>query len=144
MVPTVLPLLSTGRCFFPWFVKVQDDHGELENIEGGSWVQVARANRDLTAPPGTAIGNHHRHRYPKARFPASVPLYSIGALPDTLLSQRLWDDPLVIQDWNIMLGSDKTTFDTYIQNYRATAVSKFWEAFEVMRAEEKKVYQHKS
>src|SRR6266480_3427603 len=43
-----------------------------------------------------------------------------------------------------MLGSDKTTFDVYIQNYQATAVSKFREAFEVMRAEEKKVYQHKS
>ena len=43
-----------------------------------------------------------------------------------------------------MLGSDKTAFDAYVQNYRATAVSKFWEAFEVMRAEEKKVYQHKS
>jgi len=144
MVPTVLPLLSAGRCFFPWFVKVQDDHGELENIEGGSWVQVACANRDLTAPPGTAIGNHHRHRYPKARFPASVPLYGIGALPDALLGQRRWDDPLVIRDRNIMFGSDKTAFDAYVQNYRATAVSKFREAFEVMRAEEKKVYQHKS
>jgi len=52
---------------FPWFVKVQDDHGELESIEGGSWAQVARANRDLTAPPGTAIGNHHHHKYPNAR-----------------------------------------------------------------------------
>jgi len=43
-----------------------------------------------------------------------------------------------------MLGSDKTAFNTYIQNYQATAVSKFRKAFEVMRAEEKKVYQHKS
>ena len=73
---------------FPWFVKVQDDHGELESIEGGSWAQVARANWDLTAPLGTAIGNHHYHKYPNAQFPASVPLYGIAALPDALLGQR--------------------------------------------------------
>ncbi len=138
------PATAVRRTMFPWFVKVQDDHGELESIEGGSWAQVARANRDLTAPPGTAIGNHHHHKYPNARFPASVPLYGIAALPDALLGQRRWDDPLVIHDRNILLGSDKAAFDKYIAAYQTAAAQKFREAFMVMRAEEKRVYLHKS
>ncbi|EEP75836.1 predicted protein [Uncinocarpus reesii 1704] len=70
-------------------VAIQEDHDNLEVMEGGTWSQLANAHRDLspgpTSPSGHAIG------------------------------RKKWTNPQVIADLDILFGDDEDTIHA-IQN----------------------------
>jgi hypothetical protein len=132
------------RTMFPWYVGVQDDHETLDVIEGGTWSDLALSHRDLTAPKATPSGLPNRHGIIPYRFPAAVEIAGLGALSDALVCRRRWDSPLVIQERNLILGTDFARTDAYVQEWRAQAVAVAIAAFSVVREEEIRVFGVKS
>ena len=57
-----LPHGSTGTCkadrrtTLPWFVAIQEDHSAHEVPEGGTWEELAAAQRALTPGPSSPYG----------------------------------------------------------------------------------------
>ena len=79
----------------PWFVGVQPDHETTDIMESWTWSQLSVFYRDFVASPNTPSGQFNIHGSPVKRFPASAPLRHISHLPDALIGQARWDDPMV-------------------------------------------------
>ena len=127
-----------------WFIGIQDDHDNLEVTEGGTWVELADAHRDLKAPPRTPSGHANLYGAIPYRFPAAVELTAASALSDALLGKRRWDSPAVIRDRNLLLTSNRNEVAKWMYSYRLKAAENYKDAFKLMRATEMERFNSRS
>lgn len=124
----------------PWFVGIQDDHETLDVPESGTWASIAQTHRDLLATNGTPSGQTNIHGRPMERFPASVALRNISALSDALIGLRRWDDPQVLADRDILLGSDDRASWRFVQDCRVRLKAAYKENMVFVRQLERQAY----
>ncbi len=82
------PSVRTRRTMLPWFVSVQDDSETLEVIEGGTWLDLLAAHRDLTSLKATPSGLANMYGAIPYRFLAAVEVSRLRALSDVLVCRR--------------------------------------------------------
>jgi len=82
------PLTGTRRTILLWFVSVQDDYNNLKVTEGGTWVELVDAHRDLKALPCTLSKYANLYSAILYCFPAAVKLITASALSDALLGRQ--------------------------------------------------------
>lgn len=70
---------------------------------------------------------------------AATKLESLGALLDTLIRQKSWRSPLVLQEAGVVLGELKTT-DCFFQLWKQQAVEQLIKAFQVEQKTKKELY----
>lgn len=127
----------------PW-VGVQDDLESLEVVEGGTWADLGKAHRDLTSPIATPSGLENRHGAIPYRFPAAVELAGLGALPDALVCRRRWDSPQVLQERNVILGTDRSHTEEYVRAWQSRAERLAVEAFKAVEEAERAAFGSRS
>jgi hypothetical protein len=113
------------RLIFPWHTRIQEDHEQLEIPGQHTWSELAACHRDMVAPLRGVSGNAVAHSRPKDRFPAAVQMTSSSALSDALIGRRRWTDPEVIEERNVLLGSDDAAALRYIHEVRRRLMQDF-------------------
>jgi hypothetical protein len=119
---------TTRRVLFPWFLAIEADSQQLEVHEALSWEQVARCHRELRGPERESLGSKAREGTTVA-LRGAVMLASTSALGDALVGRRLWTDPKVLQERDIILGEDRTTAGAFICRTREKLVDAYQDAF---------------
>ena len=84
------------------------------------------------------------HGKPEFGFPAATKLDSSSAIGDALVGARLWTDPNVLQERDILLGSDDDGARRLVNSIRSRLVENYKQACKVSMNEERKVYGDKS
>ncbi len=117
-----LPHGSTGpatrvrRTLLPWCVGIQEDHSTLDVLEIGTWEELAAAYRTLTAASSSPSGHTHRYRCIPYRFPPAPPLEKLGPISKALVGRCRWDDIDVVQDLNVLFGTNVDAARQYHRN----------------------------
>jgi len=97
-------------------------------------------HRDMIAPLRAVAGNSLSHSRPKSRFPAAVQMASSSALCDALIGRRAWTGPEVIEERNVLLGSDDAAALAYIQAVRRRLMETFSAGFEKLERYERQKF----
>jgi ABC-type microcin C transport system permease subunit YejB len=79
----------------------------------------------MIAPLRGVSGNAVAHSRPNGQFPAAVQMMSSSALSDILIGQRRWSDPEVIEELNVVLGSDNAAALRYIHEVRVRLMERY-------------------
>lgn len=103
------------RTVFVWHCGIKEDHVRLDNEESETWDEVARCHREMDTPLRSTSGHGFAYGKPTYRFPAATRLASTSAIGDALIGLRRWDEPGVIHERNILLGSDEAAANAYIK-----------------------------
>ena len=138
------PSTRVRRTILPWFVGLQKDLETLEIAEGGTWEDLSKAHRDLTAGPATPSGLANRYGPIPYAFPAAVPVMGISAVSDALVGRRRWSDPLVIMEKRGLLFGGAVAREAYVTTWRRKALNQAVGAFLCVRKMEKEVFGEKS
>lgn len=123
---------------------MQKDLETLEIAEGGTWEDLSKAHRDLTAGPATPSGLANRYGPIPYAFPAAVPVMGISAVSDALVGRRRWSDPLVIMEKRGLLFGGAVAREAYVTTWRRKALNQAVGAFLCVRKMEKEVFGEKS
>ncbi|KAH0563246.1 hypothetical protein GP486_002191 [Trichoglossum hirsutum] len=119
------------RTILPWFTAICDNHEDLE-IGCVRWSELRRCHLDLEVPARDAGGQGWRFGAPKERFLGSEVLGSSSALGDALVGRRMWTDPSVLRERDLLLGSNCQTAMEYVNAVRNRLVEQYRKAFEIM------------
>jgi len=111
------PAKRSRRTILPWYMGIQEDHETLDTIEAGTWSQLSGAHRDLLPGPTSPSGLHNLFGQPPYAFPAAVPVTGLGPISDALVGRIRWDNPLVLQDLELLLGPLEQPRNQYIQEW---------------------------
>jgi len=128
------------RVIYPWFTGIREDHHTLEIPGQLSWSEVAACHRDMLAPRRGVGGNTVSFSCPVYRFAAGIHMPSSSALSDALIGRRSWEDPEVLYERDVLLGSDPKASQTYIRNTRKKLVANFKSSFIKMVDVEKQAF----
>ena len=120
----------------PWFVGIQKDHQVLDIPECGTWETLVNAHRDLSTLPTTPSGQVNIHGHPKFRFPSSIEFRGFSAISDALIGQRKWTSPAVVNECEILLGSDEEKSKEFVKKVRQRMTDEWERHFNVIRKEE--------
>ena len=107
-------------------------------MEGGTQVELADAHRDLKAPPYTLSRHTNLYSVILYYFPTIVKLIAASALSNALLGRRQQDSLAVIQDWDLLLTSNRNEVAKQMYSYRLKAIKNYKDAFKLIRATKKK------
>ncbi|MCJ1264258.1 hypothetical protein MMC22_004129 [Lobaria immixta] len=124
---------------FPHLTAVEDDLETLEIRESGDFEQVSRAHRYLERPFRTHAGSIISPTDLPYRFPPTVPLTGLGALSDVLVCRHRWDNPMALDERDLVLGVG-SEMQNYLKNWREHAAKAVVEAFQVVKKEEMRAY----
>jgi hypothetical protein len=84
---------------------VDSDHVQLEVKDALSWKEVACCHRELRGPARESLGRAARPGVTEPLLGA-VALAQTSALGDAILGCRVWTDPKVLEERDIVLGND--------------------------------------
>jgi len=126
----------------PWFCGLQGDHETLEVI--GTWSDLHAAHRDMVATRLSPSGLPNNYGAILFAFPAATQLRGLGALSDALVCRYRHDTFTVVSEKKLLLTGAKTDVDTFLEEWRKTAVNRVCEAFEVVKRGEMKIFGTKS
>jgi hypothetical protein len=138
------PCIKLRRTMLPWFVGIQPDHRTLDTIESGTWDDLAKVHRDLTKQPISPSGYPNMYGAIPYRFPGTVVLTGLGALSDALVGRRRWDDPAVLRERDIVLGSDRKAANQFIVDWRKRALRLVVENMRDIMTAEQRAYDTRS
>ncbi|RPB28763.1 hypothetical protein L211DRAFT_844844 [Terfezia boudieri ATCC MYA-4762] len=95
------------RVVFPWYTGIKDDHKTLDQVEAGTWEEVASAHRDFV--PGPCSGpSGYPHIYGSSTpFGGCVSVRGVAPICDALLGVRKYTDLAVLGDVACLLGEDR-------------------------------------
>src|ERR1700738_1598767 len=128
------------RVIYPWFTAIQEDHTTLEIPGQLSWGEVAACHRDMLAPRNGVGGDTVSFSCPVYRFAASIHMPSSSALSDALIGRRSWEDPEVLLERDIILGTDTQATYYYVRRTRKELVKNFKTSFHKMVSIEKSAF----
>ena len=128
------------RVIYPWFTGIKEDHNTLEIAGQLSWGEVAACHRDMLAPRRGVGGDTVSFSCPVYRFAAGIHMPSSSALSDALIGRRSWEDPEVLHERDILLGSDTNATQNYIRNTWKKLVANFKSSFIKMVDVEKRAF----
>lgn len=111
-----------------------------DNKESETWDEVARCHRDMDTPRSSTSGHGFAYGKPTCRFPSATRLASTSAIGDALIGVRRWDEPGVIHERNIVLGSDKVKAEAYIEQTRSKLMLQYRIAYDIMVETEKLMF----
>ena len=109
------PATATRRTFLPWYIRIQDDHEQLEVNKAGTYLMISAAYREQTAPSALPSGFPNRYGAIPYAFPAGTQLTGLGEISDALVGRIKWTDPNVQMVRTILLGSNMERSREYIQ-----------------------------
>lgn len=135
------PATQERRTMLPWYMALTEDLKELEIKEAGTFDEVSKAHRDMTAPPSSPSGYPNHYGNIPYRFPAAVLLMGLGSLSDALVGRQLWNFPTVLQERNEVLGE---RWQDHIEKWRKKAVVAVVKNFQLVKEEEKRAFQKNS
>ncbi|EFW15145.1 conserved hypothetical protein [Coccidioides posadasii str. Silveira] len=138
------PCKKVRRTMLPWYVAIQEDHEHLEVNEAGTWSQLSAAHRDLVPGPSSPSGHSNRYASVPYRFPTAIQLQGLGAISDALVGRIRWDNPLVIEELDILFGPDDKKAQDFINNWRLKATRIALDAIVKTYQIEKKAFGNKS
>ncbi|KAI0023988.1 hypothetical protein F4780DRAFT_798228 [Xylariomycetidae sp. FL0641] len=119
------------RALAPCYLALgDDDHCTLEIPRAGTWRDVSDAHVGLVGAPGTfalglrgpAAGARGGEAQAPARFPAALALDGLGGLSDALVCRKRWDDALVRQERDLLLGGGPDEVREYVAAWRENAL----------------------
>ena len=128
------------RTILPCYIAVSPDHEKLENEECETWQQLAQCHRSMEAPARSTSGYGFAYGGPGIRFSAGVLLESCSAIGDAITCLRPWDDALVVEELRILLGTDDSRAQQYVQSVRQKLVEKYVRAVKAVFEMERKNY----
>ena len=136
--------LQRRRVLYSWHTRVAANGHDLEIPGQHSVEELCRCHRDLEAPTRGVAGELVTHSRPPFRFPAAISMESSSALGDALIGRRKWDDPMVIYEANLVLGTDDNAALQYVHETRQKLVHNYIRCVENMRQIEPMVFPNNS
>ena len=94
----------------------------------------------MLAPRRGVGGDTVSFSCPLYRFAAGIHMPSSSALSDALIGRRSWDDPEVLLERDILLGTDVQASYDYVRHTRKELVKNFKASFLKMRTIEKSAF----
>ncbi|KAI9764398.1 MAG: hypothetical protein M1839_005900 [Geoglossum umbratile] len=91
---------------FNWHTGIRADHQTLDIEEAETWNQVAQCHQSMEAPMKSTSGEGFWYGRPLFPFPGVTKLSSTSCIGDALIGVRRWDDILVQEERDILLGAD--------------------------------------
>jgi hypothetical protein len=128
---------GSGRSLFTCYTGVKENHEELD-IKGLSWNELWECHSDLKTPKKGPDGKSFRLL--PFRFPAAVRLDSCSILGEALLARRGWMDPQVLEERDILLGTDDIKAQKYVEEVRKSMVDAYISGFRKMEKRERAAY----
>ena len=113
------------RTVLPWYMGVQPDGKTLDTVESGTWDQLCIAHARQTAPFSSPSGHPNMFGTIPHRFAPATRLNLDSAVSQALVCGRHWDDPTVIQEANLLLGSDRAAARRLINRARIQGLRVF-------------------
>lgn len=106
----------------------------------GTYDEIAKAHRDLTAPPTSPSGHRNKYGGVKWSFPADVHIDFNSWIQKALLAQVSWDDPLVRMELHELLNKDKEEIMEFIEEQREHVIDQIKELWPVVVQLEKAAF----
>ena len=132
------PATKTRRTILPWYVMVRN--GVMENPAMGTYDEISKAHRDLTAPPASPSGHRNRYGGIKWAFTADVHINFDSWIQKAILAQVSWDNPLVRKEIHDLLSKDADGIMDQIRAERGYVVEQIKELWPVVKELEKAAF----
>ena len=131
-----------GRVLQGWYCAIDDQHNLIGSDDDSTltWSGIAACHRDLEAPDRDINGQTPWFGRPDYRFPGSVVLQSSSALGDALVGRRKWTDPQVVEERDVLLGSDREKSLRYVTAVRARLLARYEEAYGLLQLTERAAF----
>jgi hypothetical protein len=133
-------VFSRRRVLFPWHTAIQEDHQTLEIPGQHTWQELSMYHTIMLPPTQGVGGNTAIHSRPKTRFPPAVHMPSSSALCDALIGRRPWTDPQVLEERDIVLGTDDELALKYIRKTRVRLMENFLHSSYILEQNERRMY----
>jgi hypothetical protein len=104
------------------------------------WDDISRAHLKLDIPQKLPSGQSFIHNKPGFRYPAATKLDSSNAVCDALVGVRLWTNPQVLRECDILLGLDDDEIKRLVANIKVRLVEGYKKAYKVLIKEKQNVY----
>src|SRR5437764_568588 len=128
------------QVIYPWFTGIKEDHNTLEIPGQLSWGEVAACHLDMLAPYCGIGGDTVSFSCSVYHFATGIHMPSSSTLSDVLIKRWSWEDPEVLHEWDILLGSNTNVSQNYIGNTRKKLVANFKSSFIKMVDVEKRAF----
>lgn len=132
------PATTTRRTILPWYVMVRQ--GVMENPAMGTYDEISKAHRDLTAPPASPSGHRNKYGGIKWAFPADVHIDFSSWIQKAILAQVSWDNPLVRKEIHDLLSKDEDGILEHIRKEREYVVEEIKTLWPVVKELEKAAF----
>ena len=132
------------RTVFVWHYGIREDHETLDLEEAERWSDLVRCHQALEVPQKSTSGEGFRYGRPSFLFPGVSKLQSTSMVGDAMVGARRWDDPQVITERNLLLGSDAVEACRRVKEIRERLVSEFLRVFPFIERAESEAYQERS
>ena len=105
-----------------------------------TWQELSMYHTTMLPPTQGVGGNAAIHSRPKTRFPPAVHMPSSSALCDALIGRRPWTDPQVLEERDIVLGTDDELALKYIRKTRVRLMENFLYSSHILEQNERRMY----
>ncbi|KAI9753313.1 MAG: hypothetical protein M4579_005232, partial [Chaenotheca gracillima] len=133
---------SPRRTVFAWHMAFPDGTSQRTLVPGAlDWHQLAQCHRELRVPEREPSGQPPKHRIPCPEdFRGAVLLPAPDPLGEALRGARSWDDFLVREQCDILLGDDDEAAWRLVRDMRRRLVAAFETTWDAMKAQECEAY----
>ncbi|EAS27330.3 uncharacterized protein CIMG_13511 [Coccidioides immitis RS] len=123
---------------------IQENHEHQEVNKAGTWFQLSTAYRDLVPESSSPSGHSNYYTLVPYQFPITIQLQGLEAISDALVEQIRWDNPMVIEELNILFGLDDKKTQDFINNWCLKATQITLDSIVKTYQIEKKAFDNKS
>ncbi|KAF2726457.1 hypothetical protein EJ04DRAFT_530260 [Polyplosphaeria fusca] len=102
------PATKIRRTMLPWFVRVNDDMETMEFEPMGTYDQLAKAHRNLTAGPKSPSGHPNMYGGISIPFAGATPPVFTSKISQAIHCQILWNSPGVLLELLNLFGPNGT------------------------------------
>jgi hypothetical protein len=128
------------RVMFPWYTAIMEDHEAVEHPDCMQWSEIAASHEMLTGPTKESLGDAPRPGVAGQRFPGALHVRSSYAISQALIGQRMWTDPDVLMERNVLLGTDDEAAQELAGDIRKQLVNTYKVRWKLMRRCEMESY----
>lgn len=101
----------------PWFVKVNEDHGDLEIAKSGTLTEILEAHRDMVPGQATPWGLPVKYGKLTFAFHGATSVTGAGPVSNALVGRVKWNHPEVKQELSFLFRK-RESIDDHVRELR--------------------------
>jgi len=113
------------RIVFPWYPVIKEDHETLDQVECGTWQEVANAHKDFLPGPYSGPSGHPHMYGSTSAFGGCALVRGVASICDALVGARKYTHHSVMADVCCLLGEDRKAAKTKVKMIRMRVLESY-------------------